>query len=515
MNREGELESGTARSSEDGGFRTPTSTLQNSDSASSPPFGGKLNEKPKEQEDPKRVEFKENDSENPMNWPSWKKWMIIIIISITSTMVTCTSSVVSTAYQGIERDLGISHEVAILGLSLFVLGLGFGPIFLGPFSEFYGRRPVYLISLTVYFLFGFPVAFANNAAVFLIFRFLTGCVGSAFLTVAGGSISDLYAPQDSFFPMAIFTSSPPLGPVIGPVFSGFIVQYTTWRWSFRVIIIWSFVQLILVIALAPETFAPHLLINKARKIRKETGDDSFYTQHERELAEKSLTKTIAISSSRVFLLLALEPMLFLLCLWCAILLGILYLFFELFPIVFAKHNFNDYQNGLSFLGLGVGVIVGVILMKFWYAARYKRLVQKLGEKPAPETRLAPAKLGAFLCPISLFIFAFTSYRNVHWIGPIIGSIPFGTGFLLIYCSVFTFITDNWKQYAASGMGAHSFLRSIFAGAFPLFAVQMANRLSTTGAAALLGGLNVLVVPLPFVFARYGPRLRAKSKYSQG
>lgn len=514
MNRESDLESGLERSSQENGYNTPTSTVHiNSEQVSSSPTKTQEKAVEQSQNDEKIVTFGENDPENPMEWPAWKKWCVIIIISSTSTMVTCTSSVVSTAYEGIEKDLHIGREVAILGLSLFVLGLGFGPIFLGPISEFFGRRPVYVISLTVYFLFNFPVAFANNPAVFFIFRFLTGCVGSAFLTVAGGSISDLYAPKDSFFPMAVFTSSPPLGPVIGPVFSGFIVQYTTWRWSFYVIIIWSFVQLIFII-FTPETFAPHLLINKARKLRKKTGDNSYYAQHERSLAEKSLSKTLAISSSRVFLLLALEPMLFLLCFWCAILLGILYLFFELFPIVFEKHNFNDYQKGLSFLGLGIGVVIGVIIMKFWYARRYKNLTEKLGQKPAPETRLSPAKLGAFLCPISLFIFAFTSYRNVHWIGPIIGSIPFGTGFLLIYCSVFTFITDNWKQYAASGMGAHSFLRSIFAGAFPLFAIQMANRLSTTGAAGLLAGLNVLVIPLPFIFARYGPQLRAKSKYSQ-
>ncbi|PWN32616.1 MFS general substrate transporter [Meira miltonrushii] len=460
------------------------------------------------------VEFSKDshDPSNPATFSNLKKWWIIAVISTTSTMVTCASSVVSTGYQGIEMDLHVSHEVAILGLSLFVLGLGSGPIFLAPFSEFYGRRPVYLLSLTAFFLLGFPVAFANNPAVFFIFRYLTGFAGSAFLSVAGGSITDMYSPKYSFFPMAVYTSSPFMGPVLGPVYSGFVVQFADWRWSFRVIIIWSFVQLILV-AFTPETFPPQLLIQKARRIRKETGNNSYYAQHERDLAAKSLVKTIAVSGSRVFLLLALEPMLLLLCLWCAILLGILYLFFELFPIVFAKHNFNDYQNGLSFLGLGIGVMSGVVLMKFWFAKRYTRLSEKNGGKAPPEARLDPAKLGAILCPIGLFIFAFTSYRNVHWIAPIIGSIPFGVGFLLIFTSVFTFTTDNWRPVAASGMGANSVARSIFAAAFPLFATQMASRLTTTGAAALLAGLNVVIIPLPFVFARYGPQLRAKSKYA--
>lgn len=96
------------------------------------------------------------------------------------------------------------------------------------------------------------------------------------------------------------------------------------------IIIWSFVQLLLVAFFTPETFPGKRLILKARRLRKETGDPSYYAQHERTLAQKSLATTVAVSGSRVFLLLTLEPMLLLLCLWCAILLGILYLFFELF-----------------------------------------------------------------------------------------------------------------------------------------------------------------------------------------
>lgn len=95
-------------------------------------------------------------------------------------------------------------------------------------------------------------------------------------------------------------------------------------------IIWSAVQLLLIVVLLPETFAPKILMLKARHLREQTGDDSYYAQHERNLAGKSLLRTIVISSTRVFQLLALEPMLALLCFWCAILLGILYLFFELF-----------------------------------------------------------------------------------------------------------------------------------------------------------------------------------------
>lgn len=175
------------------------------------PSGGRSSVSIKE----KQVEFEEELRDNPLSWPEWKKWSILLIVSACSLAVTCTSSVVTTAYSGLEKDFGISHEVAILGLSLFVAGLGTGPLLLAPFSEFYGRRPVYIVSFTAFWLLGFPVAFANNAAVFLIFRFLTGFAGSAFLSVAGGTVSDLWKGPAGFFPMSFYTVSPFLGPEIG------------------------------------------------------------------------------------------------------------------------------------------------------------------------------------------------------------------------------------------------------------------------------------------------------------
>ena len=56
----------------------------------------------------------------------------------------------SSTYAGIEDSFGISNEVAILTVSLFVMGLGIGPLLLGPVSEFIGRRAVYLWSYVAF-----------------------------------------------------------------------------------------------------------------------------------------------------------------------------------------------------------------------------------------------------------------------------------------------------------------------------------------------------------------------------
>ena len=111
------------------------------------------------------------------------------------------------------------------------------------------------------------------------------------------------------------------------------------------------------------------------------------------------------------------------------------------------------------------------------------------------TTIIPVLTGYYLI-IGLFVMAFTTYKQVHWIAPIIGSIPFGAGIYFIFTGVFTYLVTAYRPIAASAMAANSAMRSSFAAVFPLFAGQMYDRLGTVGATALLAGLLTLMTPLP-------------------
>lgn len=127
-----------------------------------------------------------------------------------------------------------------------------------------------------------------------------------------------------------------------------------------------------------------------------------------------------------------------LCIFSAILLGILYLFFGAFPLVFTtNYGFNLWQVGLAFSGIGCGLIIGTAsgshVDLIWRLMHPRRIDNDLeGEAPKtetsePEHRLPSAVIGAVIVPIGLFLFAWTSYPTIHWIVPIIGSLLFGIG----------------------------------------------------------------------------------------
>lgn len=332
----------------------------------------------------------DDDPLNPRSRSLARKWLVVLIVSASSLCVTCTSALYTSTYAQLERDFGCSREVATLGLSLFVMGLGIGPMVLSPLSEFYGRRPIYIASYTFFLIWLIPCAVAQNTQTMLVARFLDGLSGSAFLSVAGGTVGDLFVRSQLSLPMIVYTASPFIGPEIGPIMGGFINQYTDWRWTFYVLLIWSGVQLALIILFVPETYHPVLLRRKAVKLRKETGNDAWHAPI--EIMNKSVVKTVAWSCVRPFQLLFFEQMCLNLCLLSAILLGILYLFFGAFPLVFENnHGFTQSQSGLTFLGIFIGMIIGVSCDPLW-KKYYSRLVNTNNGVSEPEFRLPPAIL---------------------------------------------------------------------------------------------------------------------------
>lgn len=188
---------------------------------------------------------------------------------------------------------------------------------------------------------------------------------------------------------------------------------------------------------------PVLLRRKARQMRADTGDNRWHSATE-EVRDKdgppqakasmsSIAHAIGLSLQRPFQLLIFEPMCICLCTFTAILLAILYLFFGTFPLVFGTvYGFTLDKIGLSFLGIGIGLVGGVFTDPIWTKVR-ARLSRKLAEETGveggsePEFRLPPAMLGSLFVPTGLFIFAWTCYPSVHWIVPMIGSMLFGFG----------------------------------------------------------------------------------------
>ncbi|CAN8098192.1 unnamed protein product [Discula destructiva] len=458
--------------------------------------------------DPFEVYFEQGNADPwcPRSLPTPRKWLILVLATTGSFCVTCASSIYTSSYTQMDAELRCSHIVATLGLSMFVLGLALGPVW-SPLSEFYGRRPIYLASFAAFTIFIVPCAVARNIQTVIITRFFQGLSGSAFLSVSGGTVSDLFTPEKMHHPMTLFTAAPFLAPSMGPLIGGFINSNVNWRWTHYVLIIWAFCMLMAIFFLVPETYHPVILRKKAQQKRKGTGDERWKAPIEK--SNKSMVRTVGYSLLRPFQINAYEPMALILNIYSAILLGILYLFFGAFPLVFEGiYGFSLWQTGLTFLGMLFGMMAGALSNGLFIKVR-ARLLEKNGGKLEPEFRLPSVIVGSIFVTIGLFWFAWGTLS--HWIMPIIGSGIFGLGVILCFSGTFTYLVETYPLYAASALAANALVRCAFAAAFPLFGTQMYETLGDQWATSLLGFLTAAMLPFPYIFFRFGKRIRAHSR----
>ncbi|KAF6841058.1 major facilitator superfamily transporter [Colletotrichum musicola] len=461
--------------------------------------------------DYKLVTFAINDPSNPKNWSKAYKWYITMVVALTCFAVAFCSSVITADVAGVARDFHVSEEAALVSISVFVIGFGVGPMAFAPLSEVYGRRVIYGSTLLVAVVFIIPCAVAKNLATLLVCRAIDGVAFSAPMTLVGGTLADLWRNEERGVPMAAFSAAPFIGPAIGPLVGGFLSDALGWRWLYWIQLILSFVVWVLITFTVPETYAPTILARRAASLRKSTGDASHVT--EQDIDMRPFTERLGIFLIRPFQLLFRELIVFLISVYMSVLYGLLYMFFVAFPIIYQKRKgYSASTTGLMFLPLAVGVLCSAACSP-WVNKHYLTLVRKHSGNPPAEARLIPMMLSCWFIPIGLFIFAWTSYPNLHWAGPAFGGFPVGFGFIFLYNSANNYLVDSYQHQAASALAAKTCIRSFWGAGVVLFTEQMYDRLGDQWASTLLAFIGLACCGIPFLFWTYGARIRERSKYA--
>jgi hypothetical protein len=138
------------------------------------------------------IDFEPDDPGNPKNWSLLKYSLILFFVSFSTLAVVLYSTSYTAGIPGIMLSFNISSDtVAVLGITTYLLGLACGSLFLAPLSEMYGRRPVYIIAMAIFFILIIPCALAPNLEAILVTRFFGAFAGSAMISNAPGTISDI------------------------------------------------------------------------------------------------------------------------------------------------------------------------------------------------------------------------------------------------------------------------------------------------------------------------------------
>lgn len=352
---------------------------------------------------------------------------------------------------------------------------------------------------------------SQNVATLMILRFLAGTFGASPLVNSGGTIADLFQPAQRGLALTVYCVAPFLGPILGPVVGGFVSENVGWRWVQGVCVIFIGIIGVLGVLFIPETYGPVLLQKRARHLSK-TDDKAYISVLEKSQGKKKPSEVFKRALLRPWVFLFLEPIVLVASLYMAIIYGTVYMFMGAMPIVFNEdRGWNEGIGGLAFIGIAVGIILGLIYAIWDNNTRYMKLF--LSKTATAESRLPPAIAGAVALPIGMFAFAWTNYLSIHWSVSIILSAPFGFGCVLVLLPIMNYLIDSYTIYAASVLAAAAIFRSVVGAVFPLFTTQMYDNLGIHWASSIPAFMTLVCMPFPLIMYRFGAPLRMKCKYS--
>ncbi|GAB7325185.1 hypothetical protein MBLNU13_g09261t1 [Cladosporium sp. NU13] len=453
-----------------------------------------------------------DDKGNPQNLPLWRKWLVTMSMALYVLTTTFASSVFSAAVVVTAKEFGVSVETMVIsGTSMFMVGFATGPVVFGPISEYYGRVGPLLLGYLAFAILQVPVAQAQNLTTILVFRFLQGVFGAAPSAILSGMLADIWTPKQRGFAMPCAATFLSIGPILGPTIGAIIVQSPLgWRWIEYIIAISSLVVAVITYPVITETYSPVLLARRADRLRKMTHNWAIRARSEekatnvRDMAERFLTRPAKM--------LVLEPILLCMAFYISVVFGLMYNLFMAYPMSFAgERGWSTVQSGLPLLSMLIGIILGGLLISFTTNTCLAPDPQK---GRTQETRLLLMMLGAFCLPCGILWFAWTSSPTQHpnpW-PQIMAGVPIGLGIQLINMQGLNYIVDCYGINANSAVAGITFMRSLFASGFPIFAKSMYSYLGVPWAMTLLALCAVILAPVPVLFYYFGSSIRAKSKW---
>lgn len=286
-----------------------------------------------------------------------------------------------------------------------------GSLFCGPFSETFGRNIVYFATLILVIVFILAKALAPNYGAALAFRFISALFAAAPMTVAGGTVGDIWEPMQIPFGLPLVTLTAYTGPILGPVIGAYTSQIG-FAWADWISMIIAGFAFIIVIIGQPETFSPILLEWRAKHLRDLTGDDRYRAEHALSPTTSLATRLLS-NVYRPFMMIWTEPLILIFSFYLVLLYFVLFTFLNGYPFIFAKvYDISSSLTYLIFAAMIPGVFVALALIPLFYGLTKKaaRKAEAEGKALQPEVSLYWAMAGAsILMPISLFWMAWTCY----------------------------------------------------------------------------------------------------------
>lgn len=397
------------------------------------------------------------------------------------------------------------------------------PVFIGSFSDSYGRRPAILLCMVICVGVNIGLALQNSYAALLVLRCFQSFGSSTTVILSSAVTADLVTRAERGKYMAYSSLGTTLGPALGPLIGGVLVQFLGWRSTFWFLAIWAAVMLVIVMLFLPET-SRSVVGNGAippQRWNRSIKQMFFDKPRQDDFAE---TATLAPPKRRPTPIDSFR-------LSCeketALLLAASALLFAGYSMVLSsmpseledKYGFNALQVGLCYLPYGFGALssrwtTGSLIDRNFrrHARRHgieiqRNRQQRMTDFPVEAARLEITIPLVYVACVAVIAYAWVMNFQVHLAGPLIMLFILAHAISGATSTLITLVVDCHVDQPATATAASTFYRFLLGAGAVAIAVPIIERIGIGWTGTIIAFAQVLCSAMLWAVFKWGFKWR--------
>ncbi|KAF8590682.1 MFS general substrate transporter [Ramaria rubella] len=424
-----------------------------------------------------------------------RKKAIVAVISFAALLAPFASSSFLPSIPQISSDLGVSQSVINYTVAIYLVVIGVAPLGWSPYSTFYGRQRIYLISLPIFIAGSIGVAESTSLAALILTRTIQGIGASSVLAVGAGSIGDIYKPTERGGAMGVYYAGAVLGPAVSPVVAGIMTEQATydfshWRAFQYLLAAMGVACFLLIFFVLPET-SHHRGVDRLQQDKPHKRWLWVWLNPLRPLKLLRHRNILAISLTSSFVLLTT---------YC-LLVPLTYTLGPRYGIT------NEAVLGTLYLAQGIGNIVGSRMSGYISDATVARWIARRSSGFIPEDRLRASLVpGGLITPLSLLGTGLTMqfWTSTGGLGlSLVFLFASGIGLMGILAVCNTYLVDVMQDRSAEVIATNNCLRYVASAGASAAVLPLIQAIGIAPTNAIATGFSLIGFGLICATIKYG------------
>lgn len=452
---------------------------------------------------------------------------IIAMVTISAVFSPMTANIYFPALSPIAADLDVSIGLINLTLTTYMVMQAIAPPLVGDLGDTAGRKPAFIICISIYVIANLCLALQHNYAALLVLRVLQSAGSSGTLALCFAVIADISVSAERGKYMGILGAGINVGPALSPVLGGILTEYLGWRSIFWFCLILSGAWLIPFVLAVPETGRNVVgngsipatgwnmtLIDYLRSRRQ--------PRHKRQPAREG--RKFRFPNPFNALRVACEKDLAMLYFYGTLMYLVFILICATISTEFTEvYHYNDLQIGLCFLPYGLGCCAAAVVQGYVLDWNYRRIAHKIGfaidyrrgddlsQFPIEKARIQPVYPFLIVGIGSVIAYGWVLQAETHLAGPLVLLFVVGLCITGSFSILNTLVVDLYPYAPATAIAANNLVRCLFGAGGTAVIEPMLQVMGRGWTYTFWALILVVFSPILLILSRSGPRFREERR----